>query len=109
MARMINSLLKFDMNLLPAGDLRDGIGRFSPIRVRAAARSGLLWIATIVFRDPGGGLEQLEMGECALCDGCYEHNGQYQSNRVFHVSVSSDGYFVHRFALLPGSRLSPAP
>src|SRR5947209_1703863 len=109
MAGVINRLLQFDVNLLSAGDLGDGIGRLAPIRVRTAARPGLLWITTIVFGDPGCGLEQLEMSECTLCDRCHEHNGQYQSNRVFHMSVSSDGYFVHRFALLPGSRLRPAP
>ena len=83
-----HGFLRDDLELLPAGDGRDGFRRRAGIAERAAAGRDLLRIAFLVLDEPRGRLEQLEMRVDDRCDERAERGDRQPMIELFTVNPS---------------------
>ena len=82
---MIDGFLNFNVKLLAANSLRDDVAGLTSIRVRTAARAGLLRISAVAFHEPGSRLQKPEMRPGGLRRKGKSGDDQKQTNRKFHA------------------------
>src|SRR2546427_12701334 len=84
MSRVVNGLLHFNVQLLPADSLVHDIARLSPVGIRTTAWTRFLRIATIAFDQPRSGLHQLEMSRSGLHKKHKRCHDKKWSNNTIH-------------------------
>src|SRR5215471_4126556 len=81
---MIDRFLKLDVKLLTARSFCHHVAGLAPIGIGTAAGASLLRITTVIFIEPGGRLQKLEMCQRGLSRKRDDGNDKKETNRISH-------------------------
>ena len=81
---MVDGFLKFEMQLLAAGDLAHGVAWLAPIGIGTTAGTRLLWVTSVAFDEPRSWFQKFEMSRRTLRNNRQRCDQENEPNKIFH-------------------------